>query len=110
MRSDIPSPPPIESPPPPNTSNALVTILTGLVMLLMGVIVGYLSHPALVGYLSPSATPEPTSTTAPTPKPTQDTARATQAAELMDYINANTRHLRGNANAPVTLVEFSDFQ
>lgn len=104
------SPPPLESPTPPNNSHALVTVLTGLVMLLMGIIVGYLSHPALVGYISPSATPVPTGTTAPTPKPTVDTARATQAAELMDYIVANTRHFRGNVNAPVTLIEFSDFQ
>lgn len=88
-------------------------MLVGLLMLLIGMVIGYLSHPALVGYISPSPTPSPvppTETAAPSPVPTVDVARATQAAQLMDYIVANTRHFTGNPDAPVTLIEFSDFQ
>lgn len=105
---------PLGNSPAPRAPNAAAPMLVGLLMLLIGIVIGYLSHPALVGYISPSPTPAPTSTTAPSPMPTVDTAasatQAAYAAQLMDYVVANTRHFRGNVNAPVTLIEFSDFQ
>ena len=40
------------------------------------------------------------------PTPTQ---ASSQSQELMDYAISQTRHFRGNANAPITMIEFSDF-
>jgi protein-disulfide isomerase len=33
-----------------------------------------------------------------------------RSGEIMAWIVANTRHFRGDPNAPVKIVEFSDFQ
>lgn len=86
-------------------------------MLLIGVIVGYLIHPVVAGVITP-ATPtalaalpsppasEPTAALTPTP----DAARATQAAAVMEAVVARTRHFKGNPTAPITLIEFGDFQ
>jgi protein-disulfide isomerase len=30
--------------------------------------------------------------------------------ELMDYLNSQVRHVTGDPDAPVTIVEFGDFQ
>jgi hypothetical protein len=35
---------------------------------------------------------------------------ASTGSPLADMVVAQARHFRGNANAPVTLLEFSDFQ
>jgi hypothetical protein len=122
MLPDDNSPPPfsfdpLATPPTPRASNAVGPMLVGLLMLLIGIVIGYLSHPALVGYISPSPTPSPvppTLTAAPSPVPTVDAAasatQAAYAAQLMDFVIANTRHFIGNPSAKVTLIEFSDFQ
>ena len=51
--------------------------------------------PALVE-LTPSSSPAPTEA-------------SSQSQELMDYAISQTRHFRGDANAPITMIEFSDF-
>lgn len=33
-----------------------------------------------------------------------------RSAEIMQYIVENTRHIQGDSAAPVTIIEFSDFQ
>jgi len=79
------------------------TPILGLVMLIVGLFAGYFTHPLI----SPLAV-APTKTTQATaaPKTTQDASNPS----LKDVVVAQTRHFIGDVNAPVTIVEFSDFQ
>jgi hypothetical protein len=84
--------------------------IVGVVMLLVGLVGGYFLRP-----LVPTA-----QTGAPTQNPSELSSVETQAPQatmdpatrkqLMDYLLPNVKHFKGDANAPVTLLEFSDFQ
>jgi hypothetical protein len=37
-------------------------------------------------------------------------ASTPSTAALMDAVVTQTRHFKGDANAPITIIEFSDFQ
>jgi hypothetical protein len=81
-----------------------------LTMLAAGLIIGYTGHPIVTAWiatptLTPSPTPQPAS-----PTQTAEAELAQRRVELMDYVAANTRHFRGNPEAAITLIEFSDFQ
>jgi hypothetical protein len=76
------------------------TPIIGLVMLLVGLAGGYFGRPLLEGKLVPAATP--------TPAASQE--QDANAAALMSQVAANTHHFKGSPNAPVTIVEFSDYQ
>lgn len=39
-----------------------------------------------------------------------ESAAIDEQAQLMQWVSANTRHYIGDPNAPVVLIEFSDFQ
>ncbi|MBI5035318.1 MAG: J domain-containing protein [Chloroflexi bacterium] len=65
--------------------SVLTGILVNLLMLAFGVIIGFVGRPIVM----------------PPPDP--------QSAALQKVIAA-TRHFRGEANAPVTIIEFADFQ
>ncbi len=81
------------------------TPIIGLVMLVIGLLAGYFFRPAVN---VPSATAAPTAVAQVTAaSPTQDPAAA---QELMKYLLGQAKHFEGDANAPVTLIEFSDFQ
>ncbi|RME42103.1 MAG: hypothetical protein D6791_18535 [Chloroflexi bacterium] len=92
-------------------AHPLLTLVVGLVI---GLVVGYLGRPLI--------TPEPQSTTAASQAGAADPASATGkevanssassagSQTLMDAVVAQTRHFRGDPNAPVTIIEFSDFQ
>ncbi len=47
---------------------------------------------------------------APSEPPPLITPPPDRSAETMDLLIANTRHFKGAADAPVTIIEFSDFQ
>jgi hypothetical protein len=80
------------------------TPIVGVVMLLLGLLVGYLIHP--INAIQPAATADSSSASAQT-RPTAD---PTASKQLMDYLVTQVKHFQGDANAPVTLIEFSDFQ
>jgi len=91
--------------------NLWVTVLVGLAMLLIGVLVGFFGR-SLV-------TPQPVSETSVAAADTGNTSAASEASQpasapsaaaLMDTVVAQTRHFKGDANAPITIIEFSDFQ
>jgi protein-disulfide isomerase len=81
--------------------------------LLAGIAIGLFAGPYLAGRLpsrdSPPPAPaavSPTASPAPTAGASEDTARA----NLMSVVVGATRHFRGAADAPITVVEFADFQ
>jgi protein-disulfide isomerase len=76
--------------------------VVGVVMLIVGLLVGYYGRPTLDKW-SGLPTPAQAAIVGPQPLPqSQD--------ELMPYLISQTRHFKGNPNAPVTLIEFADFQ
>lgn len=79
----------------------------GVVMLVVGLLVGYFGRPALDARTSVTAPPASSSSASgaqgPQPMPQSQ-------EDLLPYLVSQTRHWRGEANAPVTLIEFGDFQ
>jgi protein-disulfide isomerase len=85
------------------TIQSWVTPIVGVVMLVVGLLGGY--------YVRPLLAPPPASSTTASSQTSGDTqdAAASQAA-LMEAVVAQTRHFTGDPDAPVTIVEFGDFQ
>ena len=90
------------------------TPIVGIVMLLAGLFGGYFLRPVLSPVSTPVAVPEESLSSdtgdAPLTIPTPDAERAAQQQELMTAVVERTRHFRGDPDAPVTIIEFSDFQ
>jgi hypothetical protein len=84
------------------------TPIVGVVLLVVGLLAGYFLRPMITPAL-PAETGGSSSVPAPTeaPQPTVDPATRQQ---LMDFLLPQVKHFKGDANAPVTLIEFSDFQ
>jgi hypothetical protein len=81
----------------------LIVGLVGLIMLVAGMLLGYIGR----GEFGPEAQAAKATSAA------QAVLAQTQAAanaNLMDYLAQNTRHFKGDPNAAVTIIEFSDFQ
>lgn len=77
--------------------NPLATLVAGLII---GLVLGYVGRPLV-------AAPGPGSGTTP-PEPTAPASAET--ASPMDAAVARTRHFKGSLDAPVTIIEFGDFQ
>jgi hypothetical protein len=82
---------------PQTRVSPLITLIVGLTI---GLLAGYLGRPWLA--LSPTV---PAAATRANPADP-----STPAPMNMDSLIAQTRHFRGDANAPVTIIEFGDFQ
>ena len=82
------------------------TPIVGLAMLVIGLVGGY--------YLRPLTLAQSTNTTTasivspPASIPTTDPSEAQQS--LMEGLIPRTRHFKGDPDAPVTIIEFGDFQ
>lgn len=91
------------------------TPITGLIMLVVGLLAGYFGRP-LINQQLQAETPiaaAPTTAAAPTSS-SPESAAATQPPaslkEVMDILIPQVKHFKGDPNAPVTFIEFSDFQ
>jgi hypothetical protein len=95
------------------------TPLIGLAMLVLGLAAGYFIRPALIpgpdataGAAPTAQASVPTSAAAAQPPasalPTADPSQAGQ--DLMAFLIGQTVHFRGDPNAPITMIEFSDYQ
>jgi len=91
----------------PNRSHAIIiniqswaTPLVGVVMLIIGLLGGYYGRPLVSGTNEQSTVPQSIA-------PPQAGAGN---EELMAYLVSQTRHFKGSPDAPVTLIEFGDFQ
>jgi hypothetical protein len=104
-----------EAPPPALVINvqSWATPIVGLLMLVIGLLGGYFGRPLLAGTATPAGsvaltTPAPAATSPA--NEASSTASAADRASLMEFLVSQTRHFKGNPDAPVTLIEFSDFQ
>lgn len=80
------------------------TPIVGLVMLVFGLLAGYAARP-LVSPLLSRVTPTPTVIVE---ENTSETTTGQQ--DLKEIVVAQTNHFLGDPQAPVTLIEFSDYQ
>ena len=85
------------------------TPIVGVIMLAIGLLGGYFGRQLISPLASPIA-----SITQPAAAAPSDTSASPQPQadpkEIMAYLVSQTRHFKGDANAPVTIIEFSDFQ
>lgn len=80
------------------------TPVVGLLMLLVGLLAGYFVRPVVSPLLN-KATSTPTVSAEAA---TSDTSSSQPG--LKDYVVEKVQHFLGDPNAPVTVIEFSDFQ
>lgn len=92
------------------TIQSWATPIVGVVMLVIGLLLGYYGRPFTRAGTQPvTAQPEIITTSAPPVViPTVDNSAAQQ--NLMETVVAQTRHFKGDPNAPVTIIEFGDFK
>jgi len=88
------------------TIQSWATPIIAVVMLVIGLLVGFYVRPFTRAGSQPAAV-QPNSAPQVT-IPTADNSVAQQ--QLMETIIAQTRHFKGDPNAPVTIIEFGDFQ
>jgi len=101
-------PAPVEAQKPPAltiTIQSWATPIVGVVMLVLGLLVGYFVRPLMLNQAQSEAS---VNSAPPVVIPSADNAASQQ--KLMETVLAKTRHFRGDANAPVTIIEFADFQ
>jgi len=78
------------------------TPLVGVVMLLVGLLGGYYGRPLIGGSEEQAVVPRVVAL--------QQSQGGTRNADMMTFLISQARHFRGDPEAPVTLVEFGDFQ
>lgn len=83
------------------------TPIVGVVMLVVGLLAGYFGRPALDPPVTQVPATESSSSTSSQAAP-EDQAAQQQA--LMEAVLPRVRHFKGDEAAPLTLLEFSDFQ
>ncbi len=97
---EIPIAPEVVEKPP---SRYAPMIIIGAAMLVIGLVLGYFGR----GLYGPEAmTAKATSSAMAAAVQT----RASANKQVMSMLIEATRHFKGDANAPVTIIEFSDFQ
>jgi hypothetical protein len=86
------------------------TPIVGALMLMIGLQGGYFGRPLLAQQSSAGAVSPQAGASSPVAATVAAQDRTTNSAELMAFVVGQTRHFKGDPNAPVTLIEFSDFQ
>jgi hypothetical protein len=80
------------------------TPIVGAIMLIAGLLIGYFGRPLVTAQLAPT----PTATAIPAAA--ESDSQAESRALLMQSLIAKTDHFQGKEDAPVVMLEFSDFQ
>jgi hypothetical protein len=90
------------------------TPIVGIVMLVVGLFLGYMVSPSTVRNFGKSALPTTNKTPAVQESSTTPAApvlmTSEPTADIMAYLVSQTRHFKGDETAPVTIIEFSDYQ
>ena len=100
--------PPLEAQNPPAITISIqswTTPIVGILMLVIGLLVGYYVRPLILNQAQPETS---VNSASPVILPTTDNSAAQQ--KLMETFLAKTRHFKGDPDAPVTIIEFADFQ
>ena len=94
------------------TIQSWATPIVGVVMLVLGLLVGYYVRPLTLAQSSNATTASLVTPPAaiPATAPPSGTAQSAAQQSLMDSLIPKTRHFKGDPNAPVTIIEFGDFQ
>jgi hypothetical protein len=79
-------------------------------MLAIGLMGGYFGRSLLLPQPSASAPSSQSGAASPADASTSSQNQSANPEELMAFVVSQTRHFKGDASAPVTLIEFSDFQ
>ncbi|MHC4718412.1 MAG: hypothetical protein ACYS5V_15675 [Planctomycetota bacterium] len=79
------------------------TPIVGFVMLIVGLFGGYYGGPILNNESEKDEIPQAI-------PPVQSQSPGVGNEELMDYLTNQARHFKGKPEAPVTIIEFGDFQ
>lgn len=79
------------------------TPIAGVVMLVVGLLLGYFGRP-LISDQSESGSPPASSSVS------SQSSSPAASGDLMNFLVGQTRHFKGSPDAPVTLIEFSDFK
>lgn len=92
--------------------DSLITLFFGL---LLGAVIGFMGRPLVTSPprtapVVPATGPASASQPAGQSQATQTSARSAGTQARLDNVVAQTRHFKGDPNAPVTVIEFGDFQ
>jgi hypothetical protein len=110
---EAPAPPPKRSAAPSLVINIYTwaTPIVGVVMLVIGLLGGYAGRPLIAPSPTPTATSVPaTPVAAAPPAAAQPTPDPEILKQVMASLIPEVRHFKGDPKAPVTIIEFSDFQ
>jgi len=91
------------------------TPIVALLMLAIGLLGGYFGRPLISPQsesenLTAALPQDQGETTVQSPAAPQPTVDDASRQEVMDFMVSQTRHFKGDPDAPVTIIEFSDFQ
>jgi len=78
------------------------TPILGVLMLVVGLLAGYFGRPMIASKAEPTVPAAAVQSTNPTEE--------AQRQEMMTFLVGQVKHFKGDANAPVTIIEFSDYQ
>jgi len=78
------------------------TPIIGVLMLVVGLLAGYFGRPMLASKAEPTVPAAVVQSANPTEE--------AQRQEMMTFLVGQVKHFKGDANAPVTIIEFSDYQ
>jgi hypothetical protein len=80
------------------------TPIVGVLMLVIGLLAGYFGRPLIAA--APKAEPTVPAAAVQSANPTDEAQRQ----EMMTFLVGQVKHFKGEPDAPVTVIEFSDFQ
>jgi protein-disulfide isomerase len=83
------------------------TPIIGILMLVIGLAGGYFGRPFITNVKPADAS---TNSQGQANGPASQEKSPVSTPTLMEYLAGQTRHFQGDPNAPITLIEFSDFQ
>lgn len=114
-----PTEPAVEAEGQPATEPRVVTLRVDLLVtlafgLMVGIVIGYLGRPLIESEARAPAAPVVAArveSSAPTDaEAASSSADSGSSQTLLDSVIAATRHYKGDPDAPVTIIEFGDFQ
>jgi hypothetical protein len=84
--------------------------IVGTLMLVIGLFGGYFTQPLIKPQSSPIIASPSTETASSSGASASPKIQTSNPEELAAFLVSSTRHFKGDSDAPVTMIEFSDFQ